>query len=255
MATKPMVRERPRLLPVIAAGCILFASGTAAAQDGTEVVRGIVRAAQQATLTTDLGARITAIGFKEGMPFAKGDALITFDCGRLEAGLASAVARYQAEKLAYDNNAVLQRSRAVGAIETRVAKAKADAAEAEAEAIRQRMADCVIEAPYGGSVAGLSVNPQETPGATAALMAIVDDGPPEIDALVPSRWLRWLKPGMTAAIRLDELDLSVTAEIIRIGAVVDPVSQTVKVTGRLTTNDPEVRPGMSGVLTVAQPDG
>lgn len=244
-----------RRLCLLAVPCLLATTAPAAAQDGTEAVRGIVRAAQQATLTTDLGARITAIGFKEGMRFAKGDALITFDCGRLEAGLASAEAKYQAEKLAYDNNTVLQRSRAVGAIETRMSKAKADAAQAEIDAIRQRMTDCVIEAPYGGHVAGLAVNAQETPGPTTPLITIVDDGPLEVDALVPSRWLRWLTPGMTASIRVDELDLSVAAEIIRVGAVVDPVSQTVKITGRLAADAPGVRPGMSGALTIARPGG
>jgi RND family efflux transporter MFP subunit len=226
-----------------------------AAAEETEVVRGILRAAQQATLTTDLGARITAIGFKEGVRFAKGDALITFDCGRLEAELAAATGRFQAEKLTYDNLAVLQRSRAVGAIETRIAKAKADAAQGEADVISKKMTDCVIEAPFGGSVAGLAVNPQETPGPATPLMTIVDDGPLEVDALVPSRWLKWLQPGMTGTLHLDELDLSVTAEIVRIGAVVDPVSQTVKVTGRLTGHDPAVRPGMSGAFTLAAPGG
>ena len=36
-------------------------------------VHGVVRASQQATITTDLAARVSSIGFKEGQRFNKGD--------------------------------------------------------------------------------------------------------------------------------------------------------------------------------------
>ena len=48
-------------------------------------VRGVIRAIDQAALSTDLQARVMQIGFREGESFKKGDLLISFDCERYRA--------------------------------------------------------------------------------------------------------------------------------------------------------------------------
>ena len=60
-------------------------AGPGAGDDTKIPVRGVVKAVDKAELSTDLVARVTAIGFRFGERFKKGDLLVTFDCDRYRA--------------------------------------------------------------------------------------------------------------------------------------------------------------------------
>ena len=48
---------------------------------------------------------------------------------------------------------------------------------------------------------------------------------------------------------VDELDANYPAEVVRLGASIDPVSQTIGVSGRMLGTPAELLPGMSGWVT------
>ena len=58
--------------------------------------------------------------------------------------------------------------------------------------------------------------------------------------------MSWLRSGTNFTFRIDETGESVTASVLRVGAAVDPVSQTVKIMARLPEGRATVLPGMSG---------
>jgi membrane fusion protein, multidrug efflux system len=60
-----------------------------------------------------------------------------------------------------------------------------------------------------------------------------------------------LKTGKAFKVTLDETAKTYQAQIIRIGGRVDPVSQTIKVYGRIADNSVELLPGMSGAIELA----
>lgn len=234
---------------------ICGAAQVMAASESRETLRGIVKASREAMIGTDLSFPITSLPFREGQSFSKGDVLVAFDCGDLAAQVKSAEAVLRAETITKENNARLARSKAVGAFEVDLSRAKTDQAAAELEAFKSKMARCVLRAPYDGRIAFMRAHEHEIPEPNQPLMQIVSDGELEIEILLPSAWLRWLKPGSRFNIRIDETGETEQAQVSRIAAIVDPVSQTVKVTGFFSRDANGILPGMSGTAEFeSEPD-
>ena len=218
-------------------------------------VRGVVKAIDKASLSTDLAARVERIGFREGETFKKGDLLVAFDCERYKAEAQSAEAVFREMRLTLDSNEHLEKFRAVGKHDVEISKARADKAEAEAHGLQARLAQCVVVAPFDGRVAELAVNAFEQPQAGKPYLVIVGHGRLEIELIVPSHWLSWLKPGAAFQFNVDETKQIYDARVARIGAAVDAVSQMVKVIAVFDTAAASVLPGMSGAARFTQPNG
>ena len=75
----------------------------------------------------------------------------------------------------------------------------------------------------------------------------------ELDLIVPSNWLRWVNRGTTFIFSVDELGQEYKARVTRLGAKVDAVSQTIKLTGSFVVRPQSVLAGMSGTATFAPP--
>ena len=230
----------------------------AAAQRGATVKlpsRGVVRARNQATISTELAARVATIGFREGQHFKKGDLLIGFDCRRHEAELASAEAVKREMQVGVDSNAFLEKRNAASKQDLEVAKARADKAAAEVEALRVRLDQCRIVAPFDGRVNELAINEHEMSVAGKPLVQILASDDYEIDLILPSDWLVWLKVGEEFEFTIDETHRVYAGLVTRMGAAVDTTSQTIKITGRFKATDETVLPGMSGLAHFARAKG
>ena len=68
---------------------------------------------------------------------------------------------------------------------------------------------------------------------------------------MPSGWLRWLKSGYRFRVGIDETGKSYPAHVTRLGARVDPVSQSVKVTATIDGRFTELVAGMSGRVQIS----
>ena len=115
------------------------------------------------------------------------------------------------------------------------------------------LAKCHVPAPFDGRVVEQKVRAQQFVQPGQALLDILDDSILELDFVVPSKWLAWLKPGHRFDVAIDETGRTYPASLSRIGARIDPVSQTVKVTGTIGGQFPELAAGMSGQVLVAPP--
>lgn len=251
---RPGARLGPRhlLLGVMTAlaGSQLLALPTEAADRGLDSIpaRGVVRPINQATISTDLQARVSMLAVKEGAAFKAGDVLVEFDCRRYRAELASALAQRREAELALDNNLVLNEHRAIGKHEVEISRARVDRAAGDAEVLASRVDDCRILAPFEGRVAELAIHVHETPVAGRPFISLINDRKLEIEMIVPSTWLAWLRDGASFDFHVDELKRILPAKVTRIGAAVDPVSQTVKLVGTFTdaADLSGVLAGMSG---------
>lgn len=223
--------------------------------DSARTTRGIVKAVNEATISSELGYRILALPFREGQGFRKGDTLVAFACDALKAELQSAEARKAAEQITLTNNTKLAKHNAVGRLEVDLSKAKVDQAAADTEVIRVKLAECAIRAPFDGRVATRSANIAELTDRSRPIMHIVSDQDLEIEMLLPADWLHWLKIGEAFTIRLEESGTSLTARVAQLSPMVDPVSQTIKVVGRFTGDPSGVLPGMSGPVEFTVPNG
>ena len=218
-------------------------------------VRGVIRAIEQAQLSTDLMARVASIGFRTGERFKKGDLLISFECERYRAEAQSAEAVWREMNLTLDSNQQLEKFRAVGRHDVEISRARVAKAEAEARSLKSRVSQCEIIAPYDGRVSELSINVYEQPQANKPFLSIVGDGKLEIELIVPSNWLSWLKVAAAFDLKIDETSKDYGGRIDRIGAAVDAVSQMVKVIAVFDAPPSDVLPGMSGTAVFSQPNG
>ncbi|SEI88070.1 RND family efflux transporter, MFP subunit [Frateuria terrea] len=236
--------------------CGLGLSGAVDAQDaGPADAAGHIRtqlaAQHDVEISSEVAAKIARLPLKEGDAFAKGGLLVAFDCGLYQAQLAKAEATAEAARREQDVTAKLAALHSAGAMDVVQAKARAKEAAADAAYMRTTVDKCTIRAPFAGRVAKREAAPFEyvTPG--KPLLEILATGALEVKLIVPSKWLAWLRPGAKFTVHVDELGTDYPAQVARLGANIDPVSQTVGVSGRILDAHAELLPGMSGWASFA----
>lgn len=215
-------------------------------------IRGVVKATAQATLASQVQGRISRLPFREGQRFKKGALLVALDCSRYEAELASTQAEYRGKKKTYENNLRLAEHRAVGKLELEVSQAESDKAAAAVKAAQVNVDGCTVRAPFPGRVVKVIVNEHENVFPNDQLLSLLDDSLLEIELILPSKSLAWLKVGSEFEYAIDETGERYPATVQDIGANVDPASQTVKVKGRFSSQPMNVLAGMSGTASFVE---
>jgi len=259
---------------VLAAGC---AAGVAVAQvspapapasrpaavgvssGGSAMARQDIRAQlmprRYTTIAAEIGAKVSGIPVGEGGAFRAGQVLVQFDCSLQRAQLEKADAELEGAEQTLKSNLRLEQLNSVGQLELDLSKSAANKARAEVGANKAVLAKCQVAAPFAGRVAEQKVREQQFVQPGQALLDILDDSVLELEFLVPSVWLRWLKVGSAFDVQIDETRKSYPARFTRIGARVDPVSQSVKVAAAIYGRFPELMAGMSGKVQISPPDG
>jgi membrane fusion protein, multidrug efflux system len=167
-------------------------------------IRGVVRPLAQAVISTDIVATVSTVGFQEGQAFKKGDVLVAFDCRRQEAELAATVAQLKEMQINVDTNAFLEKRDAANKQDLEISRARAAKAAADVDSLKARIDQCIIEAPFDGRVADLNIRAYEMPASGRPMIRILAAGELEIDLILPSNWLAWLKPGAEFKFLIDE---------------------------------------------------
>lgn len=205
------------------------------------------------TLASENAGRIDRIATRGGQHFNKGDVLITFDCVTQRAQAAKARAALFAAEKTYAVNRRLAELKSIGQLELDVSQAEIEKAKADVAVGDAAVSKCTIMAPFSGVTIEQKAREFQytTPG--QPLLDILDDRNLEVEFIAPSRWLPWLKPGYGFAIRVDETAKSYPAHITALGARVDPVSQSIKITGAFDHAAPELIAGMSGRIEIEPP--
>ena len=232
-------------------------AGRQAVKPGAERqdIRAQLSPQRYTTLAAEIGAKISRLPVSEGGAFKSGQALIAFDCTLQAAQLNKARAALSgAEK----TNAVNQRLTELGSTgkaELAVSESEVAKNRAEVAAVAAVLSKCSVAAPFAGRVSEQKVREQQYVQPGQALLEIIDDSVLELEFIAPSRWLAWLRAGHVFQVRIDETGKPYPAKVIRIGAKVDPVSQSVKLAAAIDGRFPELIAGMSGTVLLAPPSG
>lgn len=207
---------------------------------------GVITSEREAIISTQISAQITNLPFKPGEAFQEGDVLVSFDCGRFLAEFKEARASLGAAAARHKVNKELDRYGAIGKGEVSASGAETGAAAARAEALGEFVKLCEVRAPFDGRVVSIASDLHETPSEGEPLIEIIDESALVIEVIAPSIWLRWMKPGALMKFEVRETGDLLDAEVIRLGAKVDPVSQTIDVVARIVDRPDYVLAGMSG---------
>ena len=224
----------------------LSADPLAPAPSGWQDIRVQVVARTSATLGAPMSGRLAEFPLRDGDRFVAGDVLARFYCGEQEGSLARARAVLRAKREVLSTNSKLNSLGTSSGLEYRVAAAQVEEATADVQIAQTFAEHCVVKAPFAGRVANITEKPQQFVALGAPLLEILDDTTLDLELIVPSRWLSWMHAGTPFEVSVDETGKTYRAAVDRISGKVDPVSQSIKVYGRLSATAPELLAGMSG---------
>ena len=207
------------------------------------------------TIAAEIGAKVSSLPVTEGGAFRAGQLLVQFDCSLQRAQLDKAEAELEGAEQTLKSNLRLEQLNSVGQLELDLSKSASNKAKAEVGANKAVLAKCQVAAPFAGRVAEQKVREQQYVQPGQALLDILDDSVLELEFLVPSVWLRWLKVGGAFEVQIDETRKTYPARFTRVGARVDPVSQSVKVAAAIHGKFPELMAGMSGKVLITPAEG
>ncbi|MFC7433533.1 efflux RND transporter periplasmic adaptor subunit [Hydrogenophaga bisanensis] len=230
----------------------VVAPADAAARGGSaeREIRAQLTPRRYTTVAAEIGAKISRLPVTEGSAFKAGQLLVSFDCTLQQAQLAKAKAELEGAEQSLKTNERLVELNAGGQLEVELARSARGKARAEVGANQAVLSKCNVSAPFAGRVTEQKVREQQYVQPGQALLDIIDDSVLELEFLVPSRWLVWLKAGGPLQVQIDETQKTYPARFTRIGARVDPVSQSVKVAAAIDGRFPELIAGMSGRVIV-----
>lgn len=222
--------------------------------ESTPPVRALLVPVVETTLSSRMAGRITAINVREGDKFKKDQPLVKFDCEIQRSHLRKAQAKLNAAKKTHESNLQLQSYQSIGGLEVELSAADVQTASADVAIIRAELKRCQIDAPFSGRVIEMLAHPHESVSEHQPLLAILNDKELELQLYIPSWWLSWLQTGDNFTIRIDETGKSYPAKVTRLGARVDPASQSLAIAARIDGNHTELLAGMSGVARFNVPD-
>jgi len=207
------------------------------------------------TLSSEMGGKIKRLEVKESDRFNDGQLLVKFSCGieRAQWKKAEVIAREATNTLATYERLYALKSKSE--LELAQAVAAAAATTAEVSIMSETVKRCSVVAPYSGRVYELHVRPYQYITVGTPLMGIMDDSELELELIVPSKWLVWLKPRALFSVYIEEIGRSFDAVVVSVGARIDPISQSVKIKGRIVGKPTELFAGMGGPARFRRPPG
>ena len=220
---------------------VSLTSGTAFA----ELPRGVVEAAQRTVLSSELSGLVASLPKREGDSFSKGETLAQIGCALYEAERQKVAIRLRQAERVLGNKQRLSNLDAVGTLEVNLADLAVQEKAAELEIARLNTDRCLVKAPFDGRVVKQHISEYQSVQPQQKLLEVVGQ---QLEAriIIPATWLTWLENDEKVVFSVEETGTMVEGQVVRIGAAVDPVSHTLPVWTRLSSDNGDLRPGMSG---------
>jgi len=217
-------------------------------QDRLEAL-GTAKANESVTLTAKVTETVVRVNFEDGDLVEAGRLLVDLS-GRAEvAALEEAQANYNEALKQYQRQVELVRQGTVARSTLDTLIATRDAAKARADAIRARLADRVISAPFAGLLGFRQVSPGTlvTPG--TPITTLDDISVVKLDFSLPETALAAVQPGQSIVARSAAYpEHAFTGTVRSLDSRVDPVTRAILVRAELPNPQALLRPGM--LLTV-----
>lgn len=218
-------------------------------QDG---IRGQLKAREFAIIAAGLSGKITSFPVIHGQRVKKGQKLVTFNCRMEAAEKAVSIAKLGAAQSKLSTNIELQQYNNISHLEVSLSKAEVAIQKAELRRSRAILSECRIVAPFAGIIVEKFAQAHQYIREGEPLLELVNTSKLDIEMVIPSRLLTKLATNNTFTIKFDEIDAAVDAKVTRNMGVIDPVSQTIRVIGKLMKPLKQLLPGMSGEVSFKQ---
>jgi len=209
---------------------------------------------ERANLTAPMSGQIMSIRYQDGEVFKNKSLLVQFECGEQKARLSQVKARLDRAQGIKDASAQLLELGSESRVDFNIKKANLAEANAEKELVLSAVKRCTIYAPFQGRVGQLDVEQHDIVQQGQPLIEILNDKTLNVEMIVPSHWMSFLKPGYLFPVNISETGQAYQSEIVRLGGKVDPVTQSIKLYGRIDNTAYALRAGMSGYAKIIPPE-
>jgi len=216
-------------------------------------IRAKLSPVRYAVISAEVGAKVEKLPFAEGARFRAGEALVVFESAAYRAQADKARAQADSAERIVTAYRRLAEQGSVGQLELLSAEARAAEAKADKELTQVMLSKCTVSVPFAGRVGELRVREQQYVQSGQPLIEVIDDSTLELEFIATSASLAWLRVGQKFSVKIDETGKSYEAVLTRIGAKVDPVSQTIKLAASIQSGNAELLAGMSGTIDLKAP--
>ena len=229
------------------------AHGATPAQTTWPEIRVQVVSRASTTIGAPMSGQLEGFPLRDGDRFEKDQVLAQFACAAQKGALAHARAVLEEKQRVLATNRRLDQLGTGSTLDYHVAVAQAAEAAADVQTATAMVDNCTVKAPFSGRVGGVAAHDYQYVDVGSALLDILEDQALELELILPSRWLVWLKPGADFTVSIDETGQTYQAQLTRLSGRVDAVSQSIKAYGKLLSASPDLLPGMSGRATFNPP--
>lgn len=237
------------LLLVLLCARYLQAEPLAFGINGQEI-RARLTAQRYTTLSAELQAKIKRIHVREGEKFKAKQILVELDCTLQKTQLDKASVQMRMTRKNFASHQHLSTLNAIGDVELMNSKADMLKAKADKAYYQALLNKCTIYAPYDGFAGEQKVRELQFVQQGEPLLDIFNITKLELEFIVPTRWLSWLKSGHRFDINIESTGKNYPAQVMRTALHADPVSQSVKVIALIDGYFQELIPGMNAQVNI-----
>ena len=206
---------------------------------------GTAFANEQTVLTSPVTDRIESIDFADGAVVRRGAVIARLSRGEQSADLNAVEARAREAGQQLDRLQTLQERGFATNAAVDQQTALRDSARAEANAIRSRISDRVIRAPFDGVLSLRTVSSGTVVSSGSAIATISDISSIKLDFTVPENFLTAIAPGQVIEAKSAAYpDQVFYGKIDNISPLADPLSRSLTVRAILPNQARRLRPGM-----------
>lgn len=212
---------------------------------------GTLQANESVRLTATVSDTITRINFEDGQTVAAGDVLVQLADAEETALLAEA--RSQAEEAQRQYERIERLKAQNNASESLLDERRREwrTAEARVDAVRSRLEDRIISAPFSGRVGLRRVSPGSLVSPGDVITTLVDDTRMKLDFTIPALYLNTVREGTVIEATTPVFpNRSFAGEVSSVDSTIDPVTRSITVRAIIPNEQRNLVPGMLMTLNL-----
>jgi multidrug efflux system membrane fusion protein len=197
---------------------------------------GSVEASRRAAVKAETAGRVSEIAVREGERVRTGQLLVQLSLEARGAQLEEAEAQLKKLEQDLDNAQKLVRRGAVAAQREREIRVQVATARAAIARIKEEITDTAIEAPFGGIINDVAIEPGEYVSTGAELATIIDNDPLRVSVQIPQQTIARIERGAEADVTF-ATGRKARGRICFISAAANPETRTFEVEIRVANPD------------------
>lgn len=214
---------------------------------------GSTRANESIEITANVSDRIEQILFEEGEWVSAGQLLVIMNSAEERAQLAEAEANLSDQRQQFERLDRLVATNSAAISQRDEQRARMEAAVARVQAIRARLNELEIRAPFAGQLGLRQVSPGARIASGTMITTLDDVQPIKLDFSIPETFLSTLAAGAVIRSRTAAWpDRTFEGRVTQISPRVDPVTRAVAIRAEVPNDESLLRPGMLMVVDLVR---